>query len=888
MKSVQKKQTFPRAEFVYRTLLLAYPRSFRRWKGNDLLQLFRDDCREERQHDGRLRFGFLLAMFWDALKNGLLMRFAELQRTFKLRDALRNVPQDIRQAFRLFFKEPAFAAVIVLTLMLGIGANTAIFSIVDAVLLKPLSFTDSDRLMMIQSRDVKQGGTYYSSYPDFLDYRSQSRSFEEISIVRSGGYTMTGHGNAERIAGGRVSANFFSMLGVQPLLGRTYRPSEEMPGSDPVIMMSYSLWQRRFGGDPGIVGQSLTLNTRPHTVIGILPPDFHYPIEVTIAELWGTLALDGQVLQDRNTRNELSMYGRLARGVAPVQARTEFNGIAHRLEQQYPATNRNRGIEIVSLQEEVVGDVRSALLVLLAAVGFVLLIACSNVANLLLAHAASRRKEIAIRTALGAARWRILQQLATENILLALIGGVLAVLLARWCINAVISLNAGSTIPRLEEVGVDGRVLLFTCCISVLTGAALSLAPAWQMSRSDINRVLKEGSDSPRRFLLRQLFVVSEVAIAIVLLVGAGLLVRSFSQLLRVDLGFDPAGVLKLSVSLPATKYRDDQQKSTFLRHAIERIESVPGVQSVGVTNITPLTGYYSDVDFTIQGRAVSASERQPNAEYRTVTPGYFEAMRMRVERGRLYNEPEFSESNVVVINERMAHLYWPHEDPLGKSIALSKPDRRWREIIGIVADMKHSGVDVEAKPEVYIPTFSNPGGVYDILVRATLPPATLTNALREEFHELDPDMPLFTVRTMEDRVAKALARQRFAMLLLTGFASLALILAAIGIYGVMVHVAAERTREIGLRVALGARSADLLKMVVGEAMKMVLAGAAVGLALAFVIVRAMSGLLFGVSARDPLTFAAVSAVLGIVALAASYLPARRAAMADPMKALRG
>jgi putative ABC transport system permease protein len=687
-----------------------------------------------------------------------------------------------------------------------------------------------------------------------------------------------------------VSAEFFPMLGVKPIVGRVFLPEEDAVGAPRVVILHYNLWQRRFGGDPKIVGRQLTLNGYAHTVIGVLPPEFHFfPVEISIAEMYGTLAYEGDRLKQRESRF-LTIIGKRKPGVTLAAAQADVGAIAARLAEQFPNTNAKRGVKLMDIHEQVIGAVRLALWVLFGSVLCVLLIACANVANLLGAAAAARQKEIAVRAALGAGRWRVARLLLTESALLAVIGGVCGVALAAWTIKLLTLLNPKG-LPRLTEINLDHRALLFTGAIVSLTSLAFGLTPTWQATKINLGATLKEGgrtgagAGSPR---LRRGLVVAEVALAFALLVGAGLLLRSFKRLTEVDLGFNPNNALKLTAALPATQYGDDIRKIAFMERALERLKALPGVEAAAAANVTPLTGYAANLPFDIENRPPAQPGEQPNAEYRAVSADYFRAMGMRLRRGRWFTEQDMKQGRVAVINEALARRYWPNEDPLGRRLRIAKSDGQWREIIGVVGDIRHTAVEAAPQPELYEPTLRNAAGFYDVVVRSSVAPESLTQAARAEFRNLDPNLPLFTVRTLAETVQINLARQRFAAQLLGAFALLALALAAVGLYGVLSYSVSQRTREIGLRMALGARERDVIRMVLREAMRLALIGTSIGLALALAAGRVMTNLLYGVTAADPLTLAGVIVVLGAVSLLACWLPAHRAAKADPMIALRG
>jgi putative ABC transport system permease protein len=801
--------------------------------------------------------------------------------------------QDIRYAFRMLAKKPGFTIAAVLAVAIGIGANTAIFSVVNAVLLRSLPYKDPDRLTIVQShkRDSLRGSGS-AAFLDVVDWEKQSQSFEQMAVFRSMGYTLTGGGEPERITGGRVSADFFPLLGVEAIEGRTFRPEEDQRGAERVIVLGHGLWQRRFGGDLSIIGQSLTLNAEGHTVIGVLPPDFKFPIDVADAELWTAVAHDGEILEERGG-HYLKVIGRLKPGVSINEAQLEMNEIASRLEQQYPDENTGRIVNLNPMYEHLVGDIRRSLYVLFGAVGLVLLIACSNVANLMLARAATRAKEIAIRTALGASRRRIVRQLLTESLILAIIGGGAGLLLALWGIELLIKLGPRD-IPRLNDIAIDGTVLWFTAAASIITGIIFGLAPALKSSKPDLNESLKEGgrgtSESFNRHRLRNLLVVAQMAFTLVLLVGAGLLVKSFLRLQQVNPGFAPANVLTMRVSLPAM-FDEGDKAALFFKQATEQMESLPGVESVGAVTVLPLIGTNSRTSFNIKSRPYPENQ-EPVAEFRAITPNYFRTMGIPILKGRAFTERDVKgKPGAIIINDIMARSFWPGEDPLGQilSIGVSVSDNEpteW-EIVAVVGDMKHFSLDSEAVPEMYVPHAQQPWTSMTLMARSSSDPTQLAAAMRSQVLSLDRNQPVSDVRTMNEVIARSIAQQRFYMLLLTLFAVMALVLAAVGIFGVMSYSVTERTREIGIRMALGAQTRDVLKYVVGQGMMLTLAGVAIGLVGSFLLTRFMTNMLYEVDAFDPVTFAAISLLLALVALLACYIPARRATKVDPMVALR-
>ncbi|HSB12386.1 MAG TPA: ABC transporter permease [Blastocatellia bacterium] len=812
--------------------------------------------------------------------------------------------QDVRYGSRLLIKRPGFTLVAVLALALGIGANSAIFSVVNGVVLQALPYKDPDRLMMVWNRrPLFQGQAGSPEFPvsaaDFIDWRDRNRSFEQIAAFHTQPMNLTASGEPESLGGVRASASLFPLLGVEAKLGRTFAPGEDQPGAGRVVLISYGLWERRFGSDPDIVGQQINLNDEPYTVIGVMPRGFQFPRKGELpagfqfprqADLYTPLAWTPAQAANRG-RDYLAVVARLQPDVTVTQAQVEMDGIAEQLKQQYPQNNAKKEVFIVSLHQQAVGKVRAALLVLLGAVAFVLLIACANVANLLLARAASRQKEIAIRTALGASRIRIIRQMLTESVLLSLAGGVFGLLLSLWGIDVLLAISP-SNLPRVDSISVDARVLAFTFVISLITGIVFGLAPAVQASKPDLGDALKEGGRASsvgfRHNRFRSVLIVSEVALALVLLVGAGLMIRSFVRLLNVDTGLDSNNVLTVDVGLPRGKFTGQQQVA-FFQQTIERLQNLPGVESAGAVYPLPLSGAEEGMGFGIEGRQAPTGEAF-NAGPRWVSPDYFKAMRISVVAGREFTDRDTSDApRVVVINEAMSRRYWLDEDPLGKRIAFDGTNAgpNWRQIIGVVRDVRHTSLDSAPKPEIYIPFPQFPSFFMTLVVRTTGDPLSLVGAIRGEVLAIDKNQPISNVHTMEQLVSDSVAQRRFNMLLLGVFGAVALVLSAVGIYGVMSYSVAQRTHELGVRMALGAQTSNLVALVVRQGMVLALFGVGVGLAAAFALTRLMSSLLYGVSTTDPLTYSLIGLLLAGVALLACYLPARRATKVDPMVALR-
>ena len=805
--------------------------------------------------------------------------------------------QDLRYGLRMLTKNPGFTVVAVLALALGIGANSAIFSVVNAVLLKPLPFEKSEQLMQVWSTNTKRGQTSApASYPNFADWRDQNNVFEHMAAYSGASAAFTYADLPEQLEGVGATVDLFKVLGAQPLMGRTFLPEDEKSGSSRVVVLAHSLWQRRFNSDPKIIGQQIKFDGESTTVIGIMPQGFHFPLDDENPEFW--VPIDPkQSFNDERGANYLRVIALLKAGTSQQAAQAEMATIAGRLEQQYPDKNTGKGVRLVSLYEEVVKSIRPALLILLGAVGFVLLIACANVANLLLARASSRQKEIAIRTALGASRARVVRQLLTESLLLSLVGGCLGLMLALWGVD-LLGAAIPADIPRVKEIGLDASVLGFTMAVSLLTGLVFGLAPALQSSKPDLNESLKEGgrgsTEGLRRNRVRSLLVITEVALSLVLLVGAGLMIKSFFYLSNVKPGFEPAHVVTANLSLPPVKYPGPKEQAAFFQQAIERVQVLPGVDSAAVIAPLPLSQSMYQNLVTIEGRPPLAPGEKLVTNTRLISPDYLRTMGIPLLKGRTFTAQDGKDAaNVFLVNETFAERFFPGEDPVGKRISVSirasaEDQDASGEIVGIVGDVKHHTLDKESGPECYVPSLAIPDAYMTLVARTnSSDPASLSAALRNAVQQVDRDQPVFDVQTMNQVLAKSVATRRFNMLLLGIFSAVALLLAAVGIFGVMNYSVTQRTHEIGIRMALGAQGSDVLKMILGQGMLLTLIGVVVGCGAALILTRVMSGLLYGVSATDPMTFAGVSLILSSVALLACYLPARKAMKVDPMVALR-
>ena len=797
--------------------------------------------------------------------------------------------KDIRYGIRGLARHPGFTAVAVITLALGIGANSAIFSVVNAVLLKPLPFNDPEHLVWLWDT-APQFANIPTSLPDFLGWKEQNRSFEHLAAFESGSMFIDAGDGTTDTPVGLVTPELFSVFQVSPILGRTFTNEETLPGRFRVAVLSHSMWQNRFGSDPNVLSRTLQLNGATYTIIGVLPAGFSYPNR---AELWRPLPIDPAKLDPGP--HYLNVVGRLKPGVTLAQAQADMSTIAARLSEQYKEKNAGHGVKLERLSNVIVGDISLALYVLLGAVGFVLLIACANLANLMLARVGARQKEIALRTALGASRLRIVRQLLIESIMLALGGGVVGLLLAFWAVSWVVSLSA-DTIPRVREISIDPRVAGFTLLVSVLTGVLFGLAPALQVSRPDLTDALKESGRTTaghRRNRLRSVLVVSEVALSLVLLVGAGLMIRSFEKLNQVDPGFKPAQVMSLGVAILRTKYPEDQHVAQVYSQILERAANTPGVLSAGAISDLPLMGSNTSDSFTIEGRPPIPKEAEPSTEYHVVTPRYFESMGIPLSSGRDVADTDTRQSpNVVVINDAFARRHFAGENPLGHRLRLQGQERDPLLVVGVVGNVRQLGLDQQPPPEVFVPFLQDPlSTTYQramtIVARSKSDPGAIAGPLRAAVTSVDKSLPVFAFKPMTEYMHDSLSRRRFSLILLSIFSGVALVLAAVGIYGVISYGVTQRTHEMGIRMALGAKPRDVLTLVVRQAMVLALAGVGIGLLASLALTRLMKGLLFSVSVTDPMTFVAIALLMTLIALLACLIPARRATKVDPLVALR-
>jgi putative ABC transport system permease protein len=817
--------------------------------------------------------------------------------------------QDLRYGIRMLLKNPGITFVVILALALGIGANTAIFSVVDAVLLKPLPYPESDRLVFINETS-KSMDEISVSYPNFTDWRNQNHVFENIGVSNRSSYNLTGSGEAERIITGQMSSDLFSALRVNPILGRLYTNEEDKPGGNPVVVLSYPLWQRRFGGQESILNQPITLNGKSYTVIGVMPPSFQWPTRV---EMWVPVGqLSGEpAWQQRGNHPGLYGVARLKPGVSFAQAKAEMDAIVGNLAKQYPDSIAGNGIGVRPLIDVFISDVKRALWVLFAAVAFVLLIACANIANLLLARAQSRQKEMAIRAAMGAGRWRIARQLLTESVLLALMGGSLGILFARWGIDLILYISP-TAIPRAKEITLDWRVVAFTVGVSFLTGILFGLVPALQAGVVDVHETLKEtGRSNSGRHWLRSSLVIAEVATTLVLLVGAGLMIRSFYRLQKVNPGFSYEHLTSFSVALPNKKYTNIEQREQFFNRLLENLRGLPGVEATAAASGLPLGNNGWQTSYTLDGQPQPPRDQTPLMEACLVTPDYFRAMNIPLRSGRYFNdrddrsalagkdlskfnelEKETAALNSIVIDEEFARRNWPNEDAVGKRIRLGgggpETHAPLLTVVGVVGRVKMEGLGEDSKRvQGYFPFAQLPASNLTVIVKAAGDPNQLIAAVRQQVKAVDPDQPIYSVRSMDDIRAESVAPERLNLTLLSLFAGIALVLAIVGIYGVMSYSVTQRTHEIGIRMAIGAQPRDVFRMIIRQGMMLALIGVGCGLLGAFGLTRLMASMLFGVEPTDPATFVSIAVLLTTVALIACYVPGRRATKVDPVESLR-
>ena len=814
--------------------------------------------------------------------------------------------QDIRFGARMLLKNPGITLVVILALGLGIGANTAIFSVVNSVLLRPLPYEEAERLVFLNEKSPTLDEMSIS-YPNFTDWRNQNQVFEKIGVYNRNSYNLTGAGDAERILTAQVSADLFSALRVNAMLGRVFTNEEDKPGGTPVVVLSYGLWQRRFGGQENIINQALTLNGRSYTVIGVMPQGYLYPSRV---EMWVPV---GQLAGDPNWQergNHPGLYGvaRLKPGVSFQQAQADMDNIAANLAKQYPDSNTNTGVRMRPLLEIFVSDARTALWVLFGAVAFVLLIACANIANLLLARATARQKEMAIRAAVGAGRWRLARQMLTESVLLSIIGGGLGLFIAHWGIKFILYMSPDA-IPRAREIGLDWRVLGFTLGVSFLTGILFGLAPALQAGEIDVNETLKEtGRSISGRRWLRNSLVVVQMATTMVLLIGAGLMIRSFYRLQNVNPGFTYDQLTSFAVSLPQRKYTTEDRRADFFKRLMENIRGLPGVQSVASASGLPLGNNGWQTSFIVEGKPIPPRGETPLMEACNVSPDYFKAMGIPLLRGRYFTDQDnrahlagrdFSKANegerliagvnAIIIDEEFARRHWPNEDAVGKTIRFGTDETSPRmTVVGVVGRVKMEGLAQDSnRVQGYFPFFQLPFSGMTVIIKSSGDPNNLIAAAREQVKAVDPDQPIYNIRTMHDIRAESIASERLNLTLFSIFAGIALVLAMVGIYGVMSYSVTQRTHEIGIRMAIGAQPRDVFKMILGQGMILAVIGIGIGLVAAYGLTRLMATMLFGVGPTDPATFVAIAVILATVALVACYLPGRRATKVEPVVSLR-
>ena len=877
------------ARRLYEALLRLYPAEFRRRFGSDLADLFSDKYRVASS-----RGTLALTVFWfrilrDALTTAVAERVSPSQVSPERGPLMEGVFNDVRYAVRMIARRPALSAIIVVTLALGIGANTAIFSLVNTVLLRPLPYPEPDRLVSVWEQQLERGTMTRPIRPaNFFDWKDRVRSFEDIAWSRDGMFALTGDGEPESITGYRFSPNMLKVLGVQPALGRGFTPDDDTPGAPGVVLLSDKLWKRRYAADPGIIGRILTLNGRPHTVIGVMPATFRHPQR---AELWAPIALTPQLMANR-TNTMLRLVGRLKPGASHDGAQAELTAIYQELAQRHPETNKGMTPTLARMGDT--GDARALLLILSAGVAFVLLIACANVANLLLADATSRRRELAVRSALGASRYRVIRQMLTESVLLAVAGGALGALLTWWTREGLLTLFpsniANLNLPLIERVEVDGRVFLFAFAVSVATGVLFGILPAWKAARNDPQGALKDGdrgNAGSRR--THTALVVTEVALSMVLLAGAVLMIQSFMRVKQLQFGFDTDRVLSGRVILPAYRYPDVPKVDAFARAMLEKLRQIPGVEAAGIVTYLPLSGWNGGIDFGIEGQPQLTGAERPSASFQAVSEDYFRSMGVPILAGRPFTARDDRRApNVAIVNEALAKRYWPRDSAVGRRVLIpGNAGPEPFEIVGVVGNTRHAGLEEPIEPEMYLSTWQSASLLMCLTLRTSGDPAVLAGQMRAAIWSVDPEQPVTYVMPLSELAAESLAFRRAGMMLAAGFGSLALVLAAIGIYGVLSYSVGRRTREIGVRVALGASRGDVARLVLREGLLMTTAGVVLGLAAALVLSRFMESVLFEVKPADPATYALVAAILIAVAVVATLVPARRATAVDPLVALR-
>jgi len=868
----------------------------------------RPDWRQE--WDAELRYRELLLADWAKLnwrtKLDLLGRSlgafsdALLLQPQRLED---EMFQDLRFGLRMLLKHKSFTAVAVLTLALGIGANTAIFSVVNGVLLRPLGFQDPDRLLMLWTDNPHFELGFHELPPanaDLPEWRARTTSFEQIGAFMSSYADLSDDGNPERVGGVDVSVNLLPMLGIQPALGRQFSAEEDQPGQDRVVIISHALWQRRFGGDQGILGKTITINQVPRTINGVMPEDFQFPRATEMpqgyrlpekADLWTPLAKDAE-FWERRVQRQLILIARLKAGVTPAQAQAEMDTITAEQARAYPETHDGWHVWLTPLFNQIVGQTRTPLLVLLGAVGFLLLIACANIASLLLARAAARSREMAVRAAIGAGRARIIRQLLTESLLVSALGGGLGLLFGFWGLDVLLKLIPPN-VPRLQNIALDTNVFLFTALITILTGVLFGLVPAWQASKVNLAEALKDAgrTNSGRGLRSYSLLVGAEVALAAVMLVGAALMLQSFQRLVAVDPGFRPSNLVAFNVSLPSARYPDGVKRGQFFEQMCAQLGNLPGVRATGAISDLPLAGNESVTWLSVEGASPVPRGKEPVAEDRVITPGYFEAMGVNRISGRDFDENDgLGKPPVVIVNETLARQFFPDGDALGKRIKRVLDDKDWSTIVGVVRDVRGYALDKQVRPQFYHPLAQEPSEADEMSLvlrvdAAALP--SLRGAIQDEFKQFDAALPIANFRTMEQLVDRAVARPRFSTVLLVSFAATALLLTVVGLYGVVAYGVNQRTREIGIRMAMGAQQTNVLLLIIRQGMRPALIGLGIGIGGAFVLMRLLASQLYEVRATDPATFALVAFGLSIVAFVACYIPARRATRVDPMAALR-